>query len=259
MEREFGKADRWREPVRLSLTIFLRSDIFARVMREAREPDKLFHCRIVWSDRELLLRVVEERFGAAGGAPEDGPKLWTDVFSPNFGGVEMRGYLARRVLPRPRDIVFLCNAAIAAAVNRKHSRVTEEDVTEAEKQYSQFAFETLQVENGIVTPGLESILYEFLGAPEVLHEDEVLSSLAKAGVATSDQHQALRHLCGLSFLGLEVRNAEFAFVEDEDELQKAEVMARKLVEDRGGERRYRINPPFHAYLEVVPSAAPPLA
>ncbi len=39
--KEFAKHDYWRKPVNVSITIFLRSDIFERVMKNAREPDKI--------------------------------------------------------------------------------------------------------------------------------------------------------------------------------------------------------------------------
>ncbi|MGZ5120963.1 MAG: methyltransferase, partial [Burkholderiales bacterium] len=45
--------------------VFLRSDIFNRLVAVAREPDKLSFTRLKWDDPEFLLRVVEERYVAS--------------------------------------------------------------------------------------------------------------------------------------------------------------------------------------------------
>ena len=58
--------------VNLSLTLFLRSDIYAAMIRFARERDKLPIRRVVWEHPELLRRVVQERFMISGAVPERG-------------------------------------------------------------------------------------------------------------------------------------------------------------------------------------------
>lgn len=155
---EFAKTDKWRQAVRMSLTVFLRSDIFASIMEAAREPDKISYSRLIWDDPEMLLRVVEERFKASHPKIANSGQLWSRYFCPTVRGSPTRLYLCKRILPRPRDIVFLCNAAVALAVNRGHARIEETDIIDAEKQYSQYAFEMIQVENGITVPELEAVL-----------------------------------------------------------------------------------------------------
>ncbi len=256
IKREFARADRWRRPVRITLTIFLRSDIFAQVTRIAGEQDKLSYSRILWRDKETLLQVMEERYAAVTGQPGSGDELWSRVFCPTVGPLATRQYIVSRVLPRPRDIIFLCNAAIAVAVNRGHPIVQPQDIQTAEKQYSQFGLEMIQVENGTTVPNLEAILYEFAGAREILNADDVGALIAKAGIEEEQRQEVINHLCALSFLGLETQLGEFVFVNEDEELKKAEVLSRNLSESRGSSPRYRINPPFHAFLEIVQS--PPM-
>jgi hypothetical protein len=250
---EFAKADRWRRPVTMSLTVFLRSDIFASIMRAAREPDKISHSRLAWDDPEMLLRVVEQRFVASHSRRPDPEQLWSRYFCSTVRGRPTRQYLCERILARPRDIVFLCNAAVAVAVNRGHTYIEEPDVLEAEKQYSQYAFDMVQVENGVTVPELEAVLFEFVGKPAVLSEGEVSTILRAAGIDNAHHQFMIEHLVGLSFLGYEVRHDEFVFSEDEDELRKNSVLARRLVEERGGSRRYQVNAPFRSFLEVTES------
>jgi len=257
IKQDFAHSDRWRKPVDVTLTIFLRSDIFGQVMKLAGEQDKLSYSRIVWEDEETLLRVLEERYAAVTGQPTSGKQLWSEVFCPTVGDVATKHYILDRILARPRDVVFFCNAAIAVAVNRGHTVVAAEDIQTADKQYSQFAIEMIQVENGTTVPELEAVLYEFAGAPEILTADDVGTRILKAGIEEKRREEVIRHLCALSFLGLETRPGEFVFVDEDEDLRKAEVLSRNLSEMSGLPRRYRINLPFHAFLEIARSVAEP--
>jgi hypothetical protein len=62
-----------------ALAIFIRADIFDRVIKDAREPDKIAHHRMKWDDPELLLRLVEERYQASrlGNKPNE---MWDKYF-----------------------------------------------------------------------------------------------------------------------------------------------------------------------------------
>jgi hypothetical protein len=51
--------------VAISLSLFIRSDIFSAVSSLAREPDKLPVRRIRWPDDASLLDVVEQRYVAS--------------------------------------------------------------------------------------------------------------------------------------------------------------------------------------------------
>ena len=57
-------------------------------------------------------------------------------------------------------MVYMCNAAVMAAVNGRHDIVEEDDILAAEMNYSQFAYEALLVENGITVGQLDSVLLE---------------------------------------------------------------------------------------------------
>lgn len=251
IRQEFTKKDPWRKPISLTLTIFLRSDIFAILMKMAREPDKIAYSKLVWNDPETLLRVIDERVRIGRGGDIPSPDIWKDIFCPTVKGTPVREYLIEHVLPRPRDIVFFVSSAIAAAVNRGHAYVEEEDILGAEKQYSQFVFESIQVENGISVPQLEAILYEFAGQKATLEEKEVLNLTAKAGIPDPRRKLAIRHLCALSFLGVEVKPGIFTFSAEEEEAQKNEVLAKNLAETRGGKVFYKVNTSFHSFLEIT--------
>jgi hypothetical protein len=248
---DLRRSDTWRERVNANLVVFLRSDIFERVLEVAREPDKISFSRIAWSDRDLLIRVIEERFVAGFDGARPPSDLWQKCFCPRVRGCPPREYIVNRCLPRPRDVLFFVNGAVATAVNRKHGIVEESDVLAAEKQYSQYAMETILVENGIVVGRLEDVIYEFAGSRAILGWDEVRASVSKAGIPDEEIPAVVDRLCALTFLGVEIGNNEFRFSDDASEYLRNVVLARRFAENRGSVPRYMVNYPFRAFLEVV--------
>ena len=248
---ELRHKDTWREPVNANLVVFLRSDIFERVLDVAREPDKISFSRITWSDRELLLRVIEERFVAASDVTKTPPELWRKYFCTHVRGLPPREYIVSRILPRPRDILFFVNAAIATAVNRQHGIVEDVDILTAETQYSQYALETILVENGLVVGRLEDVLYEFAGSSAIITRDDVNHCVARAKIPEDRIQQVVDRLCALTFMGVEVAENDFRFSEDACEYQRNVVLARKYAESKQNVPRYMINNAFRSFLEVI--------
>ena len=248
---ELNRAERDRDATNFSSAIFLRSDIFERVQAAAREPDKLSFTRLKWDDEELLLRVIEERYVASHGPESDPAEMWRKYFCPSVKGVPTRQYLTAKILKRPRDIVFLTKASVSFAVNRKHDRVEEKDITDAEKEYGQYALDSILVENGHVIPRFEDILFAFSGITAVLSETEVRQTVSMAGLEAEFVDDAVANLIKLSFLGLEVGENEFLFSEEERELKQNLVLAGRFVQRSASEKRYQINPAFQTYLKVL--------
>lgn len=250
IRQDFTKQDHWREPVTMTLTIFMRSDIFSQLMKIAREPDKISYSKLLWDDSEMLLRVIDSRLEASRGGKEYANKIWSEMFCSTVQGIPVRKYLVDHVLPRPRDIVYFTSASIANAVNRAHIKVEERDIIDAEKQYSQFAFESIQVENGITVPELETILYEFVGQKAVLAEPEVKALIKRVGIDDQKNEDVIHHLCSLSFLGVETSHGTFEYSSEDEEAIKNEMIAKKRAAASNGIMMYKINPPFHAFLEI---------
>lgn len=250
LSTEFEKEDYWRDRIRLTLATFLRADIWNYVRTLAREPDKVPVSRVEWTDASLLIRVLEERFLAVRPDGTDATELWDRVFCPTVNGMETREYMLARCLPRPRDLVYFANAAIASAVNARHDQVEEDDVLAGERAYSQFAFEALLVENGITITQLEDVLLELAGEPAVIDSARLGELTSRVNLGDTDPDYIRDRLIALSVLGVEVREDEFEFREVEPEDKRGAVLARKAAEQRGGEPRFSINPAYRAYLEI---------
>lgn len=252
---EFEKDSNWRDSVNLSLTLFLRSDIYAALIQFVRERDKLPIRRMTWEDPELLRRVLQERFVASGADVVRPNAIWERYFPTHVRGVPMQEYLAEAALPRPRDVIYLVKTALQFAVNRGHMRIEEKDLIAAESQYSRFALDSLLVESGTRVPRLDELIYEFVGGPEIVSSDDVLNAMKTLGMPADSLSDAIETLCEITFLGLEVGPGRFAYLNDEDSTIKIQVMARKTAAEHiSGLRRYRINKVFHAYLEIRPNA-----
>jgi hypothetical protein len=249
LSNDFRSVSATQETVNISLAVFIRADIFYRVMTIARERDKIPHTIISWTDREQLIRVLEERM-ISSRVSASRQNVWERFFDKEVGGVPPKQYFLSRILPRPRDLIVFAKAAITTAINRKHSKITADDILTAEKQYSQYAIDSILVENGISIPELETLIYEFAGARSIVTRDAVDQNLQRAGIAESMWNTVVEHLCGLTFLGVEVKQDDFRFADDEQEARKDAVRARNVAEALGRPPRYKINPAFCAFLEI---------
>ncbi len=248
---EFKKRDAWRETVNVTLAVFLRGDIYSHVIREAREPDKINVLAIDWHQEELLLRVIEERYTAQRPDGTDPAELWSQFFCGDVNGVETRRYLLDRVLHRPRDLVFLCNAAVLHAVNGRRERIEAKDIIAAERAYSRFAFDALLVENGITISQLEQVLFEFLYAEQTMSKTDVVAAIRAAAIGGKAPEEILQHLLLLSFLGVEVAEGKFEFADSEETLRRVLVLARKAEDKMGRPPRYTVHPAYRPYLEIT--------
>jgi hypothetical protein len=236
---------------RVTLGVFIRSDIYFRVAASAREPDKIPAQFLTWNDKELLLQVIEERYAAARDGTGTPDELWTRFFETTTLGEATRDYMASRVLPRPRDILYLTNAAIEAAVRHRHDRVTEADILDAERQYSQFAVEALLVEGESDVPRLEELLFEFGGIEEVVGASEVMEALRRFAIDNADDRtRIVDHLVSLSFLGREIHDDQYEFAENPRDRRRLDGLGKRLAAQRGREARFRIHPAYQAYLDV---------
>jgi hypothetical protein len=248
LQDEFEKAQRGGPSANVTLTIFLRTDIYDVLKTHAREPDKINPQLIQWRDEELLIRVLEDRYLAnrsskSSGAPDS---LWTDVFCAEVNSLPTRDYVLWRALPRPRDIIFLGNAALTTAINRRHDKVHAQDFSHAESLYSRFAVEALLVESEPQGFELEEVLFEFAGLDSTVEDNE----LREAVSGGNDAENLINWLVRTSFLGIETRDGSFVYVEGDSEAKKKRKLAYRLAARLDRPLRYRVHPAFRPYLDV---------
>ena len=253
---ELSRTGKEKMPVTFSSAIFLRADIFEKVQATAREPDKLSFTRLRWDDNELLLRIIEDRYIASHGPDSDPANMWHKYFCPQIQGVPTREYLVNQILKRPRDIVYLVKSAVSFAVNRKHDRVEEKDIVDAEVAYSLYALDSILVENGISIPQLQDVLDQFSGSPAILSHTLASQTVSRANIPIEEVDNAIEHLVRLSFLGVEIAPDSFVFSDESRELRRNLVLAQRYSEKTRIDRRYLIHRAFRAFLKVANPAVP---
>jgi hypothetical protein len=91
---------------------------------------------------------------------------------------------------------------VDVAVNRGHDRVAEADVLQAERAFSEDAFQDLVLELRDVKPHYQDMLYAFIGTTMVLSRAEVERCLSGAGVQPDEIQEALDLLLWFGFLGI---------------------------------------------------------
>jgi hypothetical protein len=233
----------------LSLIVFIRSDILAAMRDYAPERDKVRFTVIDWSsDKKLLARVIERRFLSALPDETEPKEVWERFFPRNVRGKPCKDYLVDRVLPRPRDLLYLCIQAWLHAVNYDHTRIEVEDIERAEQDYSRYLYEVLVEESTALVPEIKAFLRKFNKSPEILTFDQIRAFALKADIKQKDVPKAITVLIDNLFLGLETDPDSFEFAygdRKEDLIEQAERVAEET-----GQLRYRINPSFFSYFRV---------
>lgn len=247
LQNELGKSKGGHPQANMTLTIFLRTDIYDVMTTYAREPDKINPQSIQWDDEELLIRVLEDRYLAnrSSNGHEAGT-LWSEVFAREVHSMSTRDFFLWRALPRPRDIIFLGNAALTTAINRRHGAVLAQDFSHAESTYSRFAVEALLVESEAQGFELEELLFEFAGLDSTITEDVLHEVLAEENKPEAVKNWLIR----TSFLGIETRDGSFVHVEGESEARKKLKAAQRLAGRLDRPLRYRVHPAFRPYLDI---------
>ena len=247
---ELGKQDNRRQSIQLNLAIFLRSDIFYRIRKVSREPDKMPYSLLMWDDPELLCSVIEKRFISSFETPVDSSALWQQYFCPTVNGIPTREYITETILKRPRDIIHFVNEAVTTAINRGHARIEEEDISAAEKQYSQHVFKRVNLENTLTDISLEDVIFGFAGRTVTLPKSEVVEVLKSEGVSEEKIETVINFLHDLTFLGIEAKEDDFVFFNTPEEFRKKQKLAERFALRKGQEERYQIHKAFRAFLET---------
>ncbi|MDP2675259.1 MAG: hypothetical protein Q8Q00_10175 [Dehalococcoidia bacterium] len=245
---DFQSSYHWRTSVPVSITVFVRSDIFAHVQPLAVEQDKLPIRRIMWDDKELLIKVINQRLvHAAGNFTAE--VIWQKLFPQEVTGIPTKDWILLHSMPRPRDIIYFVKGAIAVAVNRGHEVVTEEDLLYARQKYSQYVLSSVLAEDSPRKRKLEAVLLEFAGAPRTMSATDVTSRIERAEVLGSDIDFYIDLLCDINFIAIETKDG-FRFSSDENERRLMREVSARRAADAGREEAYAIQPAFYQALQI---------
>jgi len=147
---------------RISVVLFIRSEIYDVVKLADPDIDKQSRERLQW-DAESLIALIGLRLNYLLGLGGSAKEAWLSVFPSQVRGIFSPDYMVRMTLRRPRELIKFCAAAIEQAQARQAKQVSESDVLAAEPQYSEDLLADLNGEYVIELPDLFSFMAEFSG------------------------------------------------------------------------------------------------
>ena len=237
--------------VEFKCLVLLRTDIYEHLIHETPDKGKDTAIQLDWYDPEMFEEIFRQRIMTSTELRGSFREIWPTLFDSHIGTEDSFNYILNRTLMRPRDLLSFLQRAIEVAVNRGHSRVTVDDILQAEKTYSEDMVLTTAFEISDTQPAFGDVLYTFQGCNKVLSKVEVESLLRRASVDEVEFDKAIELLLWFGFLG--VTGAEFGDAKYSYEVRYN--LRRLLHPIEQGEARFVLHPGFRAALQSESSAA----
>ena len=156
----------------LKVVMFLREDIFDVLAQADEDLPKRSFWRMEWTTPNLKHLVAARLAMGTDNEDEDDDTIWAAVFPDTVNGITSSEYILSRVLPRPRDVLGFCQAAIDQAQRNGHPAVSAQDILDGERAFANAFGRSLAAEFRGLYPSLEEVLIEFAGAPAVMQWNE---------------------------------------------------------------------------------------
>jgi energy-coupling factor transporter ATP-binding protein EcfA2 len=229
--------------------IFLRNDVYQKLVSSV--PDRGKDIRVVldWNDRGLLKELIRKRF-IYNGKPEAAgfASLWGEFFTPKYHGYDSADYLIERCLMRPRYLLLLVNHCRGVAVNYDHHRVDAEDIERGMLAYSNDLVVETDIELRDVFPQADNLIYQFIGEEPDMLESDLCKHYVRADLKDDDHSKATDFLLWYGVLGVLRGDNKPVFIYDVGyDIKKLKILREK----EGGETAiYRINPAFWPGLDI---------
>lgn len=219
--------------------LFLRSDIYERLVEHTSDRGKYNVIKVDWSDPEQLRYLLRQRV-ISRLDPINHEAAW-DGIDPHLGkGKDAIDLMIDTSLRRPRLLIDVCERTLSFAVNRGHAVVTADDVEQALRQMSLYLVSDFGYEMRDVAGTPEDIFYAFIGASDLLTQDEIAAKLSGIGLGERTS-EIVELLLWYGFLGIVGSGDETAFIYD-----RAYDFRRLQAElgKEASERLYAVNPAF---------------
>lgn len=219
--------------------LFLRSDIYEKLVEETSDRGKYNVINVDWSDPKQLEHLLRQRVinNVDPSRQEDAWIALNPVLETGQRAIEC---MIESSLRRPRFLIDLCERTLSTAINRGHETVDSDDVEEGLRQMSLYLVSDFGYEMRDVAGTPEDVFYLFIGKAGPLSDAEVREILStdefKVGV-----DETIELLLWYGFLGVMGAGGEAIFIYD-----RAYDFRRLEAERKSGrgEVLYAINPAF---------------
>lgn len=205
------RRDLAKKNINVSHLLFLRGDIYERLVERTSDRGKYNVINVDWSDPVQLENLLLVRVSTSVDEDEE-EVAWQSLNPPMMGGDAFARMLSASLM-RPRFLIDVCERTLSFAVNRGHNVVHEEDVNDAIDQMSFYLVSDFGYEMRDVAGTPEDIFYYFIGAPEKLSEID-LTRILEDTKLIKDVPEAISLLLWYGFLGISGRNGGHVFIYD---------------------------------------------
>lgn len=182
--------------------VFIRNDIYYYLILDPADRGKETAALLEWNDPELFKDIILRRIVYSTGLDKPFDVIWPYFFETHVDGQESFSYILDRTLMRPREALRFIRECINTAVNRGHDKVTQDDILQAEKTYSEDLLVDVTLELRDVAPDYADIPYAFIGCTETLAEEEVRRRLGEVHVTANRLEDVISLLLWFGFLGI---------------------------------------------------------
>ena len=206
------KRDLGRRGVDFKHLVFLRSDIYERLVEQTSDRGKYNVIRVDWSDTAQLKYMLTQRILS---------NLEKDQYETALNAIDGTGgkggssidKMIEGSLRRPRFLIDLCERTLSFAINRGHVIVSNDDVEEGLRQMSLYLVSDFAYEMRDVAGIPQNLFYSFIGLPELLAFEE-LSAVIKGENVGLNPDELVELLLWYGFLGIVGRDNLSVFIYD---------------------------------------------
>lgn len=227
--------------------VFIRNDIFERLISESSDRGKDSHVSLDHADPEVLREILRLRAVASLGAPMTFDEFAQRFFDLHVGGEDAFRFLFRHTFNRARDVLRLIKRCIEIALNRGHSKVSEGDIRAAVGIHSEDVLRELKYEIRDSYGEGANALEEFVGAPQLLSRGEVETRVSRVLGSSHEVKQIVDVLLWYSFLGFQLADGSEAYAY-EDQYNLERLVRRAMI--GMSEPLYSVHPAFRAALHI---------
>lgn len=167
-----------RRSVDFEYLLFLRGDVYERLVEDTADRGKYDPIKVDWSDPEQLSNLLQQRVISA--VPDGREEAAWNAVNPKMDEKHSAiDLMIAASLMRPRFLIDLAEKALSIAVNRGHSMIASDDVRMALEKHSLYLVTDFGLEVRDVSGLSEKIFYDFIGEGQRLTPDQVKDVIRK--------------------------------------------------------------------------------
>ena len=204
LERQFESRD-----VELHSVTFIRNDIYQHLILEPADRGKETAALLDWNDPEVFKQLLARRLAPGLDGDLNFDSIWAQLFPSHVRGEESFQFILSRTLMRPRELLRFVRECIDVGVNRQRRKLSENDMLQAERNYSSDALVDVCLEMKDVNPHYANVPYAFIGSSIVLSRTDLETRLSEASVLPEEISHVVDILLWFGVIGI--------YLDDEEE------------------------------------------